>query len=538
MAFGIGSKLKKGLGSIANKVADKLIPKELAPFLPMLAPLFMGPGAGLMSRYLIPQLLTALSTGKTTGGISGTSQGLAGLSSFLSDPSRLKLAEPIEAKDAVAAKDAIPSGMETTMDPTSQRVVMGTLEDGVMVPDPSRPVMRTPVIGQESVPMTVGDLPKNFTVDGKAVNIIDAQAFDPTTGTSPFLGGGEGTYMALPDSGQLKVGFGPGQVPPRGYTIPAVEAQAAVQAQPLTKFDTFKNTLKTGVNEARDFIQGTNVANKRPFGEEVTVEEGSKLIGKGKFDPYNQSYNEFKKNPLDTYAVGDAINVQDAGFGYNMPRRAVQQGLLSTGPGMAVANKMKADAAAEEAAQQASFDNYYDSRQALFDYFGNAKPNYGMLYGGFANGGRIGYQDGTDEMGVQGLNYEGFEPGGGMMDALMAVLKNKLKGDPMGTGEPNIARRAIYDALGIDYATGGRVNKNVGGISQLPAGMPPGSQVDGRNGTFIPMGVKEKADDVPAMLSKNEFVMTADAVRAAGGGSVEKGAQRMYDLMNSLEARV
>ena len=221
-----------------------------------------------------------------------------------------------------------------------------------------------------------------------------------------------------------------------------------------------------------------------------------------------------------------------------MPRRAVQQGLLSTGPGMAVANKMKADAAAEEAAQQASFDNYYDSRQALFDYFGNAKPNYDMLYGGFADGGRIGYQDGTDEMGVQGLNYEGFEPGGGMMDALMAVLKNKLKGDPMGTGEPNIARRAIYDALGIDYATGGRVNKNVGGISQLPEGMPLGSQVDGRNGTFIPMGVKEKADDVPAMLSKNEFVMTADAVRAAGGGSVEKGAQRMYDLMNSLEARV
>jgi len=76
-----------------------------------------------------------------------------------------------------------------------------------------------------------------------------------------------------------------------------------------------------------------------------------------------------------------------------------------------------------------------------------------------------------------------------------------------------------------------------GGMATAP-GMPQGMQVDGRNGTFIPMGVKEKADDVPAMLSKNEFVMTADAVRAAGGGSVEKGAQRMYDLMNSLEARV
>ena len=51
------------------------------------------------------------------------------------------------------------------------------------------------------------------------------------------------------------------------------------------------------------------------------------------------------------------------------------------------------------------------------------------------------------------------------------------------------------------------------------------------------MGSKERADDVPARVSKNEFVMTADAVRAAGGGSVNKGAQRMYDLMNNLEAR-
>ena len=35
----------------------------------------------------------------------------------------------------------------------------------------------------------------------------------------------------------------------------------------------------------------------------------------------------------------------------------------------------------------------------------------------------------------------------------------------------------------------------------------------------MPYGEKEKADDVPARLSKNEFVFTADAVRAAGGGS-------------------
>ncbi len=57
-------------------------------------------------------------------------------------------------------------------------------------------------------------------------------------------------------------------------------------------------------------------------------------------------------------------------------------------------------------------------------------------------------------------------------------------------------------------------------------------------GGFVPVGIKEKADDVPAMLSKNEFVFTADAVRGAGNGSIEKGAQRMYDTMKNLEKRV
>ena len=65
-----------------------------------------------------------------------------------------------------------------------------------------------------------------------------------------------------------------------------------------------------------------------------------------------------------------------------------------------------------------------------------------------------------------------------------------------------------------------------------------GKEMDLRGGGFVPIGKKERADDVPARLSKNEFVMTADAVRAAGGGSVNKGAKRMYDLMDKLEARV
>jgi hypothetical protein len=72
-----------------------------------------------------------------------------------------------------------------------------------------------------------------------------------------------------------------------------------------------------------------------------------------------------------------------------------------------------------------------------------------------------------------------------------------------------------------------------GGIMNLG-----GNEMDLRGGGFVPLGAKEKADDVPARLSKNEFVMTADAVRAAGGGSVDKGADKMYKMMKNLEAQV
>jgi hypothetical protein len=73
------------------------------------------------------------------------------------------------------------------------------------------------------------------------------------------------------------------------------------------------------------------------------------------------------------------------------------------------------------------------------------------------------------------------------------------------------------------------IRKNQAGITELDMRA---------KGGYIPVGIKEKADDVPAMLSKNEFVFTADAVRGAGNGSINKGAQKMYKLMKSLEKKV
>jgi hypothetical protein len=104
-----------------------------------------------------------------------------------------------------------------------------------------------------------------------------------------------------------------------------------------------------------------------------------------------------------------------------------------------------------------------------------------------------------------------------------------------------------YEVTGVPQTTADvfRAPAMKGGIMNVPTGQPRRNavgvkEIDYRkSGGFVPpIGVKEKADDIPAMLSNNEFVFTADAVRAAGGGSVNKGAQKMYSLMKQLEGKL
>ena len=83
--------------------------------------------------------------------------------------------------------------------------------------------------------------------------------------------------------------------------------------------------------------------------------------------------------------------------------------------------------------------------------------------------------------------------------------------------------KMIMDAL--------RQRKAEGGLMDLG-----GFEKDYREGGFVPLGAEERADDVPARLSKNEFVFTADAVRNAGQGDIDKGAEVMQNMMDNLEA--
>jgi len=100
--------------------------------------------------------------------------------------------------------------------------------------------------------------------------------------------------------------------------------------------------------------------------------------------------------------------------------------------------------------------------------------------------------------------------------------------------EPFGGLKVLRDILKVNnMAKGGIATMAEGGMMDMG-----GNEMDLRGGGFVPMGEAERADDVPARLSKNEFVFTADAVRAAGGGNVDKGADKMYATMKKLEDRV
>jgi hypothetical protein len=171
-----------------------------------------------------------------------------------------------------------------------------------------------------------------------------------------------------------------------------------------------------------------------------------------------------------------------------------------------------------------------------------------------AIGGRVGFEFGGIPAAVESVEEKPKEflvdklkvtvqPGQSEQMAIMNAMMNDIDGVmpedrkmefyklylPQLRESGEISEKEYQGLMGELFGEG----KAEGGLMNLG-----GREMDMRTGGFIPIGKKERADDVPARLSKNEFVMTADAVRAAGGGSVNEGARRMYNLMNNLEAKV
>jgi hypothetical protein len=155
------------------------------------------------------------------------------------------------------------------------------------------------------------------------------------------------------------------------------------------------------------------------------------------------------------------------------------------------------------------------------------------------NGGRMGYAIGSTQQPMQMQSSQKMPP---------AMLTNQVTQRIM--NDPRTMGNLMKDPKFLNILNSIKNKRTSNANSQSRQGYRYGSppvrtnqagitELDYRQkGGFVPpIGVKEKADDIPAMLSNNEFVFTANAVRNAGGGSVKKGAERMYGLMKQLEGK-
>ena len=152
----------------------------------------------------------------------------------------------------------------------------------------------------------------------------------------------------------------------------------------------------------------------------------------------------------------------------------------------------------------------------------------GLLVGGLGAGALMSNMTEEEVMDInrgEGLDIEGIRTE--VIEAMKDPSGNALKA--IRVKYPYLGKRETKDLSAM--AMGGRIGKAEGGIMDL-GGMEKDYRAEGG---FVPIGREEKADDVPARLSVNEFVMTADAVRGMGDGDIDLGAKRMENLMGAME---
>ena len=152
-------------------------------------------------------------------------------------------------------------------------------------------------------------------------------------------------------------------------------------------------------------------------------------------------------------------------------------------------------------------------------------------------------KDATKKFALNNLSQKGILAAIGGTSALAGLLTQdeEEEGFPDDGRGPGLdiagIRKDPYGAMGSAYA----FYADGGDVEPVAKKTMPLIDMDGKEkdyretGGFVDMGRMERADDVPARLSKNEFVFTADAVRNAGDGDIDKGAEVMYNMMKNLE---
>jgi len=249
------------------------------------------------------------------------------------------------------------------------------------------------------------------------------------------------------------------------------------------------------------FTQAFNATKGGGFG-------GAKLFGEGSFFSKSNPllFSDGKFNP---FKASGLITLGAAAMGPAKQDPSLLASRKDTGLIDPLTGKEGTQASMRENIELAKLEAAGDPdklaalNQAYNNMLFTTKPyeNYGIYA---ANGGRIGFA-----FGGQPLPHDPTKP------------VNPWTPKPQGPVLPNKA--GGYGKQRVMAEEGGLMN--LGGMEK-----------DYRaEGGFVPIGKEEKADDVPARLSVNEFVFTADAVRNAGGGDIDKGAEVMENMMKNLE---
>jgi hypothetical protein len=541
--YGLGSKLKKGLKSFAKT----FIPKELDPVLKIAAP-FLGPVYGPIA---------SIAGSARTGKIDPFSLAAATLPYLQFDPSATGLSSlmPTGYGGSGALGQFLPGGTQMFgQQGTSLSQMIGDKAREFLSPNtPTQNILKSSDIsGAEKFYTDAGnygfsdpefaDLGTDRTI-GQLYSedfLKNAPEFKPISTTGPTYGElikKAGSLENVPLSERFNaVKDLSSKALTDLYTKPIINPKTGETTNVLDK-----NALFATFIGASSYFEARELADKAGIPESEFNEADYQRL---KVEPEKAKYKE----TLKPESFGIRPQSADGGrIGYSLGDLVRSSGMATAIPGGSVGESRGLGGMIQRLIQQnpQMFKAQMSaSRRDFIDNDNNGIDDREEAAGGglmndtggvlsikltpaqaMAMGGRIDYQTGgpttppkTLPMDLESLARRLFQMN---LDNLSPSEKQYL----YEFKEQNKSKKAKGGIMGSEIP----VRQNPGGITELDLRA---------KGGYIPVGIKEKADDVPAMLSKNEFVFTADAVRGAGGGNINKGAQKMYKLMKSLEKKV
>jgi hypothetical protein len=270
---------------------------------------------------------------------------------------------------------------------------------------------------------------------------------------------------------------------------------------------------KTGIGKMLDDKKAAQLANKREAYGAVDQYKTAEQIQKAKKASSGNALHKFLKGMgMNTAAMAGIVGASALAGLYTAKNPADDSIEQMRGSGMDI-ESIRTEVI--EAMKDPSGEKLAAIRTKYPFLGAQETKNIGIM----AEGGRAGYYAGGQSIPSE---YT-------IEDARKTAMQDRLGGITEVMKQADLYRQG--DVGQMYMAEGGSTQE--AGIMDLG-----GMEKDYREtGGFVDLGAEEKADDVPARLSVNEFVMTADAVRGAGDGDIDLGAERMEDLMEKLEAK-